>query len=312
MGQVYDLDLKEREQSILLAIADHAHHDGTGTYPSIGLVAWKVGASYDTVHRAMKSLEKTGILIPVNRVQGRTTEYRIDLSKGKLKPPYVSDWKRNDANEPPANCGNSTSRKLRHPANCGIPQIAPRPPANCAPTSRIAVRDITKEPKNHKDKDADKLRQGLALFQVPEPLQTDAFNAALTDWVKHRIEKKKPITPTAARKQMDECISLGEQRAIAAINFSIANGWQGIFEDKAVANGNGNGTHSVTARPIWKIRSDLEAKEKALVGVRRTLGQTLNADNKWEPPLTGGEKVRVDNLKAQIQTLHLELETAPV
>ena len=71
-------------------------------------------------------------------------------------------------------------------------------------------------------------------------------------------------------------------------------------------------TAPATTRQIWKIKNDLEAKEKALIGVRRGLGQTLNADSKWEPALTGGAKVRVETLKTQIEKLKLELETAPV
>jgi hypothetical protein len=64
----------------------------------------------------------------------------------------------------------------------------------------------------------------------PLPFQSDEFKGAWNDWKQHRIEKRKPITPLSAKKSLLELSAMGEARAIAAINHSIANGWQGIFE----------------------------------------------------------------------------------
>ena len=58
MGQVWNLDLPQNEQSVLLALADHADHNGGNVFPSNGLVAWKIGVSEDTVRRAKKKLEE--------------------------------------------------------------------------------------------------------------------------------------------------------------------------------------------------------------------------------------------------------------
>ena len=74
----------------------------------------------------------------------------------------------------------------------------------------------------------------------PRPLDTDAFRAAWQTWTLHRIEIGKPMTPLAAAKTLAKCESLGPARAIAAIDHSIANGWQGLFEPQAT-NGNGSG-----------------------------------------------------------------------
>lgn len=91
MGRVWDLDLPHPHQSILLALADHADHEGHNVYPSIGLIAWKSGYSPRQTKRIMLELVERGLLIKVREAHAaRPTEYRIDLSAGELKPPYDS------------------------------------------------------------------------------------------------------------------------------------------------------------------------------------------------------------------------------
>ncbi len=65
-----------------------------------------------------------------------------------------------------------------------------------------------------------------SLFSYPE------FTELWRSWEKHRIEIKKPLTNEAIKKQLAKLESWGIERASAAISNSIANGWQGIFEDK--------------------------------------------------------------------------------
>lgn len=129
MGQVWNLDLPQNEQSVLLALADHADHTGGNVFPSNGLVAWKIGVSEDTVRRAKRKLEERNILVKINERVGRTTVYRIDIAAGQQKPAY----------NPPQI---ATPSKLQGVAN------DPTPPAQlCYPTPRIAVLPITvKEP----------------------------------------------------------------------------------------------------------------------------------------------------------------------
>src|SRR5579863_6039050 len=95
MGQVWDLDLPANEQSVLLALADHADHDGSRVHPSNGLVAWKVGISEQTVRRLKRKLEERGILVRVKAPAGRVWEYRIDLAKGLRKKTYAPRWTEN-------------------------------------------------------------------------------------------------------------------------------------------------------------------------------------------------------------------------
>ncbi len=84
------------------------------------------------------------------------------------------------------------------------------------------------------------------------PFPSEAFAEAWKDWKQHRSEKRKPITPLSAKKSLSDLSKMGEARAIAAINHSIANGWQGIFEPTgpAVVTPTAIGTLIVAGRLI--------------------------------------------------------------
>lgn len=66
---------------------------------------------------------------------------------------------------------------------------------------------------------------------IPPELDTPAFQVAWAEWIQHRKEKGKPLTPSTASKQLKELSAWGQDRAIAAIDHSILKGWQGIFEN---------------------------------------------------------------------------------
>jgi len=89
MGKAWDLALPHNQLLVLLAMADHADHEGNNVYPSLGLVAWKTGYSEQQVRRVIRSLVSTGILSVVEKIPGRTIKYRIDTSKGKQKEEYT-------------------------------------------------------------------------------------------------------------------------------------------------------------------------------------------------------------------------------
>lgn len=89
MGLVWDLELKAPERMVLLAMADHAHHDGTHVFPSIGLVAWKTGYSESQTRRIIKRLVSAKLLSKETR-DGYTNLYTIHVENGIKKPPYKS------------------------------------------------------------------------------------------------------------------------------------------------------------------------------------------------------------------------------
>jgi hypothetical protein len=69
----------------------------------------------------------------------------------------------------------------------------------------------------------------LSASLIPEGLAGERFGTAWDLWVAHRKEKKKPLTATSVKMQIKELEKMGKCNAIAAIEHSIAKGWQGIF-----------------------------------------------------------------------------------
>jgi hypothetical protein len=67
----------------------------------------------------------------------------------------------------------------------------------------------------------------------PVELASPDFEAAWTRWEQHRREKRSALTDSTRALQLKACAAMGERRAIAAIDHSIAMGWTGLFEDKA-------------------------------------------------------------------------------
>ena len=75
---------------------------------------------------------------------------------------------------------------------------------------------------------------GKERARAPEPdlIAPDAYAEAWNEWLAHRREIKKPMTIRAQRMQLDKFVGWSPQRIIAAINNSIANGYQGVYEAK--------------------------------------------------------------------------------
>lgn len=53
---------------------------------------------------------------------------------------------------------------------------------------------------------------------------------AIKRWEHYRVEARAKLTTTGKQAMIKKCIEMGEQRAIAAIDHSMANGWKGLFE----------------------------------------------------------------------------------
>lgn len=67
-------------------------------------------------------------------------------------------------------------------------------------------------------------------IECPAELDRPDFHAAWEQWREHRRQLKKPMTTLAESKALQQLATKGIDRALAAINHSIANGWKGIFE----------------------------------------------------------------------------------
>lgn len=88
MGRVWELDLPANKLLVMLALADHADHDGNNVYPSMELIAWKTGYSTKQTRRIVHDLVEDGLLVVKQLSKGRyPSKYSIDLTAGKQKPP---------------------------------------------------------------------------------------------------------------------------------------------------------------------------------------------------------------------------------
>lgn len=82
------------DRFVLLAIADNAWEDGTNSWPSVALIAWKTGLSERTVRRCLDNLEKLGELRRDYRT-GTSTMYSVLISDKKPDRPRPEPSKKN-------------------------------------------------------------------------------------------------------------------------------------------------------------------------------------------------------------------------
>ena len=68
-------------------------------------------------------------------------------------------------------------------------------------------------------------------MELPTCLDTPAFREAWAAWEQHRKELRvKKYTPTGQARQLKRLAGWGHDRAVAAIDYSMAQNYQGIFE----------------------------------------------------------------------------------
>jgi hypothetical protein len=76
--------------------------------------------------------------------------------------------------------------------------------------------------------DKDTVQQQMWLVRLP--FGSDAFIASWKSWVQYRKEMKKTLTDSSVQAQFKEFVLWGEQKSTEAIEQSIKQGWQGLFE----------------------------------------------------------------------------------
>jgi len=188
-------------------------------WPSVPSIATVCKIHRDTVWAVLRVLEEKG-LIARFEMRGRSNRYRILIPSG---------------NEGPGGNGGG---------NEGPAETKGRPPAESDGLHPAETKGREGNPRKEPQR---RSREIPAAMSFPENLSTPAFRETWIDWTQHRKEIRKPLTPASIRKQLNTLAAMGEPRAIAAINHSIANGWQGIFEPK----------RSVSADPQPKRAADL-------------------------------------------------------
>jgi len=127
-----------------------------------------------------------------------------------------------------------------------------------------------------------KKRGSPQLPDIPDALNTPAFVKAWQEFLQHRKELRKPMTPTAAKRLFAKLEPIGPERAAAATLTSIAYGYQGIFPEKGIDASGGSGMDGgrwTTPRPFrctktgrrFETAQDLQAFEDWNAGERPDL-----------------------------------------
>lgn len=80
-GKVWELDLEPTDKLVLLALADHADHEGENVRPGNARLCAKTGLSERTISTKLASFIERGILQPVETQAGRghIREYNLNL-----------------------------------------------------------------------------------------------------------------------------------------------------------------------------------------------------------------------------------------
>lgn len=142
--------------------------------------------------------------------------YREDESLGKL-----------DVVDPPVSILESDtepeSKRVSTGASTGgssLPVPVPTPEPEPKKSAAAAGSDATAQTKNRD-------RQEV---KFPDELDGRHARTAFSEWLEHRKQLRKPLKPLAQDKLLKQWSGKGAERFVAAVDHSIANGWQGLFE----------------------------------------------------------------------------------
>lgn len=199
-GQVWEIKLPANKLIVMLALADHADHEGNNVFPSISLVAWKTGYSERQVQRIIKSLIKDGLLEETKR-PGQTTLYSINLSKGMPKEKHEPSKTKPRQNVTP---DTAMSPHPRHNSVTPTPDIAMSPEQSNEPSS------------NQKKHPPEK----------PSPADVDAavFDTPMQQVVK-RFETRGVFVPLTWTQAIDAAITDdGLPEVLACIDIALQRG----------------------------------------------------------------------------------------
>jgi uncharacterized protein YdaU (DUF1376 family) len=129
------------------------------------------------------------------------------------------------------------------------------------------------EIKNADENENGKRGAGEKTKKAPEPALTlNPFQGELAevwnDWEAHRKQKKAPLTPVARQRQIKLLKALTTAQAIAVINYSLCNGYTGLFPEqlqKEKTNGNShpNAKQQADAQRRDEISNYIRAKAEA-------------------------------------------------
>lgn len=176
-GQIWDLDLPNNKQLVLLAMADHADHQGGNVFPSVGMIAWKTGYCERQVQRIQAELVADGLLVIVEKKRGQTIRYRINPEAGKRKADYTpsktADYRKSSRRKKGADDYAQGGDKMSPPAE-EIRQNVTPDPRHPDVTSTPDIQMSPESSVEPKDKEGGETVPASNIVEFPQPPVVEA------------------------------------------------------------------------------------------------------------------------------------------
>ena len=185
-GAVWEMDLPRPVKYLLLALAEHANHEGEQIHPGVELLAWKTGYTGRNVQRMLRELEGSGIIVPEDGHKigrGRVVHYRIDFDAA----PKLAPRQRKRVTSPHTSERESGEERVTSPHNGPKPEkgdipaqervTSPRKKGDISSGAPASVEKLTvKEPSLGTVRERENARD-------PRPIPDDfAISAAMATW----------------------------------------------------------------------------------------------------------------------------------
>ena len=131
----------------------------------------------------------------------------------------------------------------------------------------------TRSTHDYKEEPKKKNKEEKPKEELLPPFLTDRFLSALADFEQHRKEIGRPLKSMGRKQIYKQLREMGESRAVVAIEYSIAKGWQGVFEPKEKGNG------ANYQRPVTASDRRNEALKKNLAYIAELRGEGSGDSN---------------------------------
>jgi hypothetical protein len=221
------------DRLVLLALADFADEAGN-CFGSWGKLEEKTRLARRTVADCLRRLQRSGQLVLVERGSRKVAGSGLQASiwtipgvaeMGAGNAPKSERWVQemhpSGANAAPKWC-NPCTPTIDNNKKRNISADAPAP-AISSPSHPSSSEVAAPKPK----------RAAAPKFDpasLPLP-HGPGLARAWAEFAQHRREIKAPLTPTAAKRIVDDLASVNEAAAVEALRKSVKHGWRGVFID---------------------------------------------------------------------------------
>ena len=217
------------DRLVLLALADFADESGN-CFGSWGKLCEKTRLGRATVARSLKRLQGAGHLVLVEKGHRKLAGDGAEASIWNI--PGVADEMglrmRPVSNRDPS--GIRMRPKWYQNETPTISNIKERNKGADAPAPAISSPSLP----SSSEKEAPKPKRATAPKFDPASLPLphgQGLARAWAEFAQHRREIKAPLTPTAAKRIVDDLGSVNEAAAVEALRKSVKHGWRGVFID---------------------------------------------------------------------------------